>query len=520
MKKNKIILWILLFALILWAVLFFLVNKKEIYFRRNVEHIQKIYSELDEMILSWDIQEDSLSLNTWVLLEEYDNILQDFSTWFNELSLDDLKQAYWDSVIKWDNKKQIEILERIYKITNNNEYIYILLDKSLKIYDFPRALDYIKILRKDDPNLENYDISSFFYILFNWLDLNLDNLWEIIALLKAFHNEKRLTDDEYIYYNSIVTLSKLDILWFKSILSEIQVWGPYDKFITDINDSFQQFESYRDVSDYYIYWLISYTMLQYWYFGIAQKYAITALKYNENYILPNQIMAYSSFILNNYELSKEYFKKLIEIDKDNQDMYKFYLWISQYWAGNYEDSIVFLSQIKSWDYLKDSLRYMILSYHQIGDNRHMIDCFTQLLDIRPLSQNDYYTFFDIMFYEVWEQWSEFTLFQDNSDLVLNYMLACQKDLPKNSNFVCIYGKWWYYVAMWEETKTERYLLYLSRYYPRDYIFKELWDIYLLQQQYDKAKKSYINSIVYSDDEDFKKLIKNKLLYIILKSDKK
>jgi len=61
------------------------------------------------------------------------------------------------------------------------------------------------------------------------------------------------------------------------------------------------------------------------YFSLANKLALSAVMANSEYILPHQILAYSSFLTHNRDRSIENFYDLLELDEDNQDKYNFYI---------------------------------------------------------------------------------------------------------------------------------------------------------------------------------------------------
>ena len=86
---------------------------------------------------------------------------------------------------------------------------------------------------------------------------------------------------------------------------------------------------------------------------------------------------------------------------------------------------------------------------------------------------------------------------------------------KNLNYICIYWKWWYLLAKWANDKSLKYLNYLVKYYPRSYIFKAIWDVYESQWEEDKAKKSYINAVLASQQTDEKAEYKKVLIDFIV-----
>ena len=89
-----------------------------------------------------------------------------------------------------------------------------------------------------------------------------------------------------------------------------------------------------------------------------------ALLKNKNYILPYQVLAYTNFLTHNRESAKDYFLKLADFDTSNASLYKFLIGVSYYRYGDYEQSIIYLSQVTDSHLKIDVYRYMLLCYIQ------------------------------------------------------------------------------------------------------------------------------------------------------------
>ena len=89
-----------------------------------------------------------------------------------------------------------------------------------------------------------------------------------------------------------------------------------------------------------------------------------ALLKNKNYILPYQVLAYTNFLTHNRESAKDYFLKLADFDTSNASLYKLLIGASYYRHGDYEQSIIYLSQVTDSHLKIDVYRYMLLCYIQ------------------------------------------------------------------------------------------------------------------------------------------------------------
>jgi hypothetical protein len=51
--------------------------------------------------------------------------------------------------------------------------------------------------------------------------------------------------------------------------------------------------------------------------------ALYSLQQNSSYILPYQVLAYANFLTNSWDTSVEYLKKLVDLDPNNAEKYRF-----------------------------------------------------------------------------------------------------------------------------------------------------------------------------------------------------
>lgn len=478
-------------------------------YKENMKKIEAIEIEKEQIINNTYIDEDQIMNSfTWLINAE-------IFSWLNSnITLDELKSDYTNAYIKWDSNSQLTLLEQIYHLSKEEKYLYPIINTAKDIYNYEKAFNYSQIVFNLNNDLWELKVDDFFTIMLNHLKFNTDNVNKIKAILKILKDSNKITITQYNYYNSVLSLINYDMDAFYSYYSWISQWN-YESFKKWINESIRTYESYKDVPQYYLKSLIALVLFQQWLLSPAEKISLDVLKENSRYILPNQILANSSFLKWDYSNAKKYFTKLIVEDPDNSNTYKFYLWISHYWWQKYEEAIIFFSQVKSWWFQMDSIRYLISSYYYIWDFNNVVNNYSKISKSKHLTEYDYYTFFDMFFYKPFESKQPFTMLNNNSKLALEYISTCQKNLWKNLNYICIYWKWWYLLAKWAKDKSLKYLNYLVKYYPRSYIFKAIWDVYESQWEEDKAKKSYINAVLASQQTDEKAEYKKVLIDFIV-----
>lgn len=167
--------------------------------------------------------------------------------------------------------------------------------------------------------------------------------------------------------------------------------------------------------------------------------ALTALMQNADYVLPYQVLSYANFLSNNRDVAAEYFLKLASFDKMNSSRYIFLVGVSYYRQADYEQSLLYLTQVTDPQLLTDVYRYELLSYVAMGDNDNAVRIRQKQLAQQDLQAADFELFFSMFFYQPYVNGQPFTLARDNSQLVMFYADACTRTLSGASD-VCVYGE--------------------------------------------------------------------------------
>jgi len=115
--------------------------------------------------------------------------------------------------------------------------------------------------------------------------------------------------------------------------------------LTSYQSALSNFVKIKNPPLYYRDGLVSLSLLKNGYFVFAKRLALHALMQNQEYVLPYQVLAYANFLTHNREASKDYFLKLADFDSNNASLYKFLIGVSYYRYGEYEQSILYLTQV-------------------------------------------------------------------------------------------------------------------------------------------------------------------------------
>ena len=161
--------------------------------------------------------------------------------------------------------------------------------------------------------------------------------------------------------------------------------------------------------------------------------------HNEDYVLPYQVLSYANFLSNNRDVAAEYFLKLASFDKMNSSRYIFLVGVSYYRQADYEQALLYLTQVTDSQLLTDVYRYELLSYVAMGDDENAVRVWQKQLAQPDLQAADFELFFSMFFYQPYVNGLPFTLARDNSQLVTFYADACTRTLS-GANDVCVYGE--------------------------------------------------------------------------------
>jgi hypothetical protein len=295
---------------------------------------------------------------------------------------------------------------------------------------------------------------------------------------------------DYVSKNKISDEDKKRYLWVIALMDR-----NYDKFFeiaewftSEKNKAFtSKLQWYRDqiakqmwMPDYYFDTLVSLELFNQWLFQPAKVLALYSLQQNQNYILPYQILAYANFLTNSRDTSVEYLRKLIDIDSNNAEKYRFLMWIAYYWDEKYQQSVIMLSSIRDDKLRLDAERYLIRDYIHLDQKNKLISVWNRILWYDNLVASDFYTYFYEAFYRPFSEWAEYKIYRTDVELANKMIRVCSMKLSEEEKVVCNYWMIGKNIASWEFDGLENSLLNLVAQYPQWYLYQALWEYYIKQ----------------------------------------
>lgn len=413
-----------------------------------------------------------------------------------------------------DNTSSIEdikILEAMYKETRSDKVLDMLVEKLVSDYQFEKAYNYINPETNPDSQFNNY--SLYLYILLNWPSINItkgSSITNFQSKLEQFKSEWKITKGDYYFYQWLIALRYQDFTSADELLSKVTEPN-YMDMVSKIRWSISQLHTQKDMPAYYQEWLIWVTLLKKWYFSVAQKIALDVLLKDDTYILPYQLLAYSNFLTNNDGKAIDYFLKLMELDKDNENNYKFLIWVSYYRLEKYEQSVIYLSQIKDSDFAGDVDRYLLLNYIKWWDEQKQIDMRQKLLWQQELIKSDFFLFFYNVFFDPFANWWSHKTYGDNIELANMWISKCWEIMTENDRTVCTYGEAWLNIVNWQREQAKPKLDELVKIYNQSYLFHAIWDYYYQIWDKTNAKEYYIKATSMTDNKKEEKILKSRMM---------
>ncbi|MFZ2911816.1 MAG: hypothetical protein WAZ75_01905, partial [Candidatus Absconditicoccaceae bacterium] len=368
------------------------------------------------------------------------------------------------------------------------------------------------ILSINDGNYsKNIDSNIYLHILVNSLSpTNPNDIIEFESVLNQIYSEGFIKKDDAYFYMGLVKIYNKDRDGASKIFKTIPD-SRYSKFIQSYFDSLNNPYIQSDISSYYKDGLVALTMLKNGYFSIAKKIALSIAIKDEAYILPYQILAYSHFLTNDRETAIDYFFKLIDINPVKEDNYKFLIGISYYRNEKYEQSVLYLSQIKGEIYKIDVYRYLILNYIAGNDSTKLVRMRQSILGQDNLQKSDFYTFFYNVFFLPFRNQEIFTIYNDNPELTTSFLDKCYQTFGSGDDDICIYGQAGQDIASSNRIGAKDKLLYISQHYKQGYIYHALGDYYNSQKDVEQAKEYYLKAVSMTTSEIEKTIIRKKLM---------
>lgn len=412
---------------------------------------------------------------------------------------------------KQSSLADIRLLMDTYDQNKWDDVLVVLIQRLATEYQFDDANRYLQKLMQKPSYEKKLDVRVILYVLFHNTEVSSNDpqaVQSILPVIEQFRSEGLLTKDDYSFYQWLVNVrsqkySEANKNW-ASISS-----GVYTDIVQSYRKAIVEYSGSKNAPVYYQDALVALSMLKNWYFSVAKKLALSALMQNTDYILPYQILAYTNFLSNNWDVSAEYFLKLADFDQTNRDQYMFLVGVSYYRQGEYDQSVLYLNQVQASGSLTDVYRYQLLSSLAMEDADGAIRIRQKLLGQPDLQATDFTQFFTTFFYQPYANGQPLTLYRDNTQLASMYIDVCARVLSGGAD-ACTYGEVWLSLstATWAWIASK--LLYLSSTYHQSFLSHALGDYYFQNKEYDLAKDAYTQALASTTSSNEKILLNDKL----------
>ncbi len=419
-------------------------------------------------------------------------------------------RLHTDSAIFQD----LKVLEYLYQKNKNADLLQPLIEKFLHYYQFDKANQYLDLLVQEQGGYSSLvlDPKKVLYARFNDSRISIDNvngLNTLFMLVDDYASQSKITADDQLFYKWLQSLRWYAYSGASYSFSKITD-ARYNDFKASYGAALSNFVRIKNPPLYYRDGLVSLTLLKNWYFVFAKRLALHSLQKDTSYILPYQVLAYANFLTQNWEASIDYFLKLADFDSANAPLYKFLIGVSYYWHGDYEQSILYLSQITAPALQTDVYRYMLLWYIQGEDTTNMVRMWQNLLGQSDLQASDFSSFFYHLFYLPFRTGKPFQLYFDTPQLALLYHDACTTIFTGDKSDICLYGEVWLQLAKQNLSWIGDKLLSLAGKYRQSTVFHLVGDYYASIKQDTLAKKYYAKALTICDDFTEQTILTNKL----------
>ena len=385
-----------------------------------------------------------------------------------------------------------EFLQKLFQKTKDEEVMNLIIENYLNEYQFVNAKKFIENLPQDYADKVKPSLNL--RVAFNSFPLTSKNISESLkSTVQNYLSKGEISDEDANRYLWVVALMNHNYDYYFSIAS----WFTSEKYVSftaKIQWYKDQISKQMWMPDYYFDTLVSLELFNQWLFQPAKVVALSSLQKNTNYILPYQVLAYANFLTNSRDTSIEYLKKLVDLDPNNAEKYRFLMWVAYYWDEKYEQSIVMLSMIKSEHLRLDTQRYLIKDYLKLDQKTKLISIRNKLLWYENLVASDFYTYFYEAFYHPFSEWLPYQIYAFDTELANKMIRVCSMKLSEEEKAVCNYWIIGKNIASWQFDWLEESLLKLVTDYPQWYLYQALWEYYIQQWDTEKAKAYLLKAV--------------------------
>lgn len=426
--------------------------------------------------------------------------MQISTIWADGMDLQEIKSLYQEYKLSDDIMWEINIIRYLYELHPTPKLQTLLIDKYLELYQYDQALELSQALiatEKKNPVI----IEQYLFILFNSYQLTQSNLPTLDRLITALYDQGSITMDQLNFYRSLLSILSLDQDQFEWYMIALSDSGHYTDIKYEALDMIKVYHWYKDSPPYYLHSLLSKVFFQHGYFKIADLLAQYSIWKKSDYILPLQILSYSSLLQQKYKQSSRLLSKLVTTDAKHSELYRMLLWIAHYEQQKYDDTVVYLTQIKKWIYYPLALRYLMLSYNKLQQYTKVIDTMQLMLWSKTINDYDYYYIFDTVLYS-----NDRQLYDINPFLIAQYIDQCVSSIWAD-NPICTYGQAGMYHITGDRHRAYTTSLKILKYFPLPKLYVRIAQYYESEGNTAKAKLYYIKAMTQSSSTSEKNEIK-------------
>lgn len=335
---------------------------------------------------------------------------------------------------------------------------------------------------------DTLEIPVLMKLLFNTSDLSFAQLKHLKEFVETLRQQWSIDQASYNFYYFVITLIKGDmenaqfyLAWFEQ--------GVYAKQYSQLRTLEKATKAYGNTPLYYLRGVRAMYLYQQWRWWPARYIGQQLRQEDPNYLLAEQLIAYSSMALQDRKAAIFSLQQLQKIDPSYSDVYQFFQGIAHYSLQEYETTILLFEQLpKESAYYADVVRYLFLSYAALGDHDNVGKKLDAMLANKKLLDADVYTIFDTILYGK-EMHAWYTLYQRFSDRLETVEQRCQQELSDRA-YICLYGKWGILLAQWEKQKAYALMGRIVSWYPRWSLYTLLGDLAWELGYDDQAESRY------------------------------
>lgn len=408
--------------------------------------------------------------------------------------------------------KQTRALLDQYNEDQDPKYLFDLVRTLTDDGAYYTAIYLYQILLDTYPDQATY--TQYLKLLLNRGQYNTKFLSEYQQTINTLSSSGLINQQDTLFFTSFRTLISGDVDAFYQTVH--QLTGEYAPIASDLLANFDTYSAYKQAPQQYLWWLFASTLLRYGYYAPAIHLAEQSLKFNPDYVLWYQIMAYAHLMTHDRDTAKSYLTKLMESDSTHLITYQRLYGVASYRDQEPKDTVWYLTQVNKKVPSIEMLRYLWLSYRALYDYLHVTKTYRDILTSYEPELVDYFEFFDTyrraVSYQLNTTMSGVVnpLDQYDDQLLSDYIARCSQTMTGDQSYVCDYGQALKNLFAGNTDEAMQLMIWIARDYPYDFVFGMLGDLYLMNNQSPTAQIYYQKAIKASYNGWYQLYLSNKI----------